>query len=71
MKPHDLIAWQETMEYTQEQAAEALGIGLSAYKDWRNGKSRTTGKPVKIELRTALACAALAAGLKPWTAPDQ
>lgn len=71
MTSEDLIAWQKIMGYTQADAADALGTGLSAYKDWRNGVSRTTGKPVEIELRTALACAALAAGLQPWTQPNE
>ncbi len=33
------------------------------------GTSRTTGKPVAPDRRTALACAALAAGLDEWR-PD-
>ena len=66
MTADDLRAWQAAMGFTQAQAAAALGVGVSAYKDWCNGKSRTTGKPVAIDLRTALACAALAARLGPW-----
>lgn len=59
MKKEDLIAWQAHMGFTQQQAANALGVGLSAYKDWTKGISRTTGKMVSIDTRTALACAAI------------
>lgn len=64
MTPTDLRAWQDFMGYTQPQAAGALGMSLSGYQQLRSGFSRTTGKPIKIDQRTALACAAIAAGLK-------
>ncbi|MDY7537693.1 helix-turn-helix transcriptional regulator [Undibacterium sp. RTI2.1] len=63
----DLRGWQSQMGYTQAQAAETLGVGLSAYKDWINGMSRTTGKPVSIDKRTGLACAALVANLSEYS----
>ena len=59
MTAADLRAWQEWMEYTQRAAAEALGMTLANYSAAVTGKTR-------IDLRTALACAALAAGLPPW-----
>ncbi len=65
MTPADLRQWQARMGYTQQAAADALGVGVSAYKDWAAGRSRTTGKPISIDRRTALACAALGAGLEP------
>lgn len=43
-----------------ETAAEALGVGRSTYAEWVRGV-----RP--IDKRTALACAALAAGLGPWS----
>jgi transcriptional regulator with XRE-family HTH domain len=63
MTSDDLRAWQSQMGYAQAQSAAALGVGVSAYKDWISGVSRTTGKPVSIDKRTGLACAALAAGM--------
>lgn len=54
------------MGYTFAQAAQALGVSQSAYADWLAGVSRATGKPKAIDKRTALACAALAAGLRPY-----
>jgi len=55
----DLRAWQSSMGFTQVQAAAALGITHAAYSALVCGRAG-------IDLRTALACAALAAGLKPW-----
>jgi hypothetical protein len=56
------------MGYTQAQAAQALGVSLATYSDMVMGRSRNTGKPVAIDRRTMLACAALAAGLGPFRA---
>ena len=59
------------MGYTQAQAAEALGVSLATYKDWLHGKSRTSGNPIKIDRRTALACAALVAGIAEYTSTER
>jgi transcriptional regulator with XRE-family HTH domain len=68
MTSNDLKAWQSDMHYTQAQAAEALGVSLATYKDWICGVSRTHRKPVTIDKRTALACAAIVAGLSEYAA---
>lgn len=68
MTSNDLKAWQAHMHYTQAQAADALGVSLATYKDWLNGVSRTHGKPVTIDKRTGLACAAISANLSEWCA---
>lgn len=67
MTPDDLRAWQAAMGYTYDTAAAALGVNRSTYADWLAGQSRTTGKPITIDRRTALACAAIAAGLGEWS----
>ena len=59
MTPADLRAWQAHMTLSQRAAAKALGITHATYSAMVLGKSG-------IDLRTALACAALAAGLRPW-----
>ena len=59
MTSDDLRAWQAAMGYTYAQAHAALGISSATYARMLSGSG-------PIELRTALACAALAAGLKPW-----
>jgi hypothetical protein len=56
------------MGLTYDTAAAALGVSRGAYADWLAGRSRTNGKPVGLDRRTSLACAALAAGLEPWPA---
>lgn len=59
MTPDDLRAWQSAMGYTQQQAAEALGVSWATYKRYLVGE---------VPLAIGLACAALAAGLQPWAA---
>ncbi len=68
MTPADLRAWRAAMGYSsQEKAATALGMTKSNYIDLETGVRRTTGKPIdQIDRRTALACAAIAAGLAEW-----
>lgn len=47
------------MAYTYTAACKALGVGSSTYARMLTGEA-------KIDRRTALACAALEAGLEPW-----
>ena len=44
--------------------AEALGVNRSTYANLMTGVRRDSGTPVVYDRRTALACAALAAGLR-------
>jgi hypothetical protein len=69
MTPADLRAWQAATGLTAPKAAAALGVSYATYRDWLAGTSRTTGKPITLPPMLGLACAALAAGLEPWTAP--
>lgn len=62
MTADDLRAWQTAMGYTQQEAAQQLGISWATYK------RHLVGEP---PLQMALACAALAAGLSPWSQPPQ
>ncbi len=53
------------MRYTYATAAAALGVSRATYARWLAG-------PGDVPRTTALACAALAAGLGPWCSqPDQ
>ena len=63
MTPADLRAWQTQMGYTYETAAEALGIS-------RSGFAKLLAGDHPIDKRTALACAALAAGMDAWARPE-
>lgn len=64
----EFLAWHERMGYTYDTGAQALGVSRSAYANLVAGVQRATGQPVSYDRRTALACAALAAGLQPWSA---
>lgn len=66
MSPDDFKAWRARMGYSQRAAAKALGVALNTMQAWERGVAFHTGKPVAIDRRTALACAALAAGLDVW-----
>jgi transcriptional regulator with XRE-family HTH domain len=68
MTTDDLRAWQAAMGYTYDTAAFALGVSRSTYADLLSGVSRATGKLKDVDRRTALACAAIAAGLGEWRA---
>lgn len=62
MTPAELRAWRTHMGWSQAQAAEKMEITQQVYSRHERGE-------VKIDRRTALACAALAAGLGPWMPP--
>ena len=65
MTPADLTTWRTEMQLDQRAAAAALGIALKNYQQLERGVNFSTGKPVTIDRRTALACAAIRAGLNP------
>lgn len=70
MTPAQLLQWQRQMGVNGKQAAALLGVGESVYRDLTAGVRRTTGAVIEvIDRRTALACAALAAGLEEWAPP--
>ena len=57
----DLRAWQTQMGYTYDTAAAALDMSRSGYAKMVLGHT-------SIDRRTALACAAIVAGIPPWSA---
>ena len=67
MTTADLAAWRQHMGYTQRAAAAALGVTLATYQRLERGAEWAGGAAVTIDRRTALACAALAAGLPEWS----
>lgn len=69
MTPADLATWRAHLGYTQRQAAAALGITLPTYQRLERGAEWADGAAVTIDRRTALACAALFAGLDEWQPP--
>lgn len=63
MSPKDLLAWQQCLKLSDRAAVKALGLKAAEYAALLAGT-------VPIDHRTALACAAVAAGLSPWGAHD-
>lgn len=58
--PQSLRDWQKRMGFTYDDAALALGMSRSSYAALLSSTS-----PVFIDLRTALACAAIELGVEP------
>lgn len=59
MTPASIRAWRAHMRYTQQRAAQELGVSLRTVKAWEAGFA---APPAFL----SLACAALAAGLGAW-----
>lgn len=59
MKSEDFKNWRKEMGFNQEQAANALDKSRRQIIKYENGD-------VEISRETALACAAIKAGLKPY-----
>jgi DNA-binding XRE family transcriptional regulator len=70
MSPEDMQAWRQHMGYSQRAAADALGVSLPTLQAMERGSAFATGKPVMIDRRTALACAAIAAGISEYRPED-
>lgn len=71
MTPADFDAWLAHMGLSERAAAAKLGCSAATVGNLRRGINYNTGKPMAIDRRTALACAALAAGLDEWQADAQ
>jgi len=71
MKPEDFKAWRKKMKFTQQQAADVLGLYRLTVVNYERGERLGIGSQVKIPRSVDLACAALAAGLKPFSEQEQ
>jgi len=60
MKPEDFKVWRTSRDWTQQQAADALGVTRRSVIAWEDGTH-----PIKRHI--ALAMAAISAGLEPWS----
>ena len=59
MTNQQLREWQSRINFTNADAAEALGMSLSGYRQQRQGVHRTRGTELVIDRLTDLACLAL------------
>ena len=66
MTSEEFKFWMQCMHLSERRAADVLGVSPATVGDWVRGRSRTTGKIVVIDKRTALACSAIHKGLDPW-----
>ena len=58
------------MGYSQQAAADALGISKPSIDLYERGKRRDDERPVIIPKTVALACAALALGISSYSGPQ-
>lgn len=63
MTAAEFIEWQREMGWKAPETARRLGISVNTVYAYRSD-----GVPKRDEMRTRLACAALAARIKPWGA---
>lgn len=71
MTNEELKSWRGSLGFSQRAAAKALGVSLANYQQLERGANFATGKPTRIDLRTAYACAAIIAGLAPYGADNE
>jgi len=65
MTKEQFKAWRKKMGFTQQQAADALGLYRLTIINYERGTRPENNLEVKIPRSIALACAAVQAGLKP------
>jgi transcriptional regulator with XRE-family HTH domain len=66
MTPYEFKNWRTAMGFTQDEAADVLGLSKATITNYESGRRREDGREVVIPLTVALACAALICELKPW-----
>jgi transcriptional regulator with XRE-family HTH domain len=68
MKGHEFKRWRKSLDLSQNEAADALGLKRRVVQYYEKGKR--DGDPVKIPRFVRLACYAIAMGISDYHGPD-
>lgn len=69
MKGQDFKRWRKSLDLSQKEAADALGLKRRVVQYYEKGER--DGDPVKITRTVRLACSALASGTDDYHGPDK
>lgn len=69
MKGHDFKRWRKTLEMSQKEAAEVLGLKRRVVQYYEKGERG--GDPVKIPRTVRLACYAISVGVSDYHGPEK
>ena len=68
VKPSDFKKWRKALDYSQKDAAEALGLKRRVVQYYEKGERN--GEEVRIPRTVQLACAAIWHALEEWPGPQ-
>jgi transcriptional regulator with XRE-family HTH domain len=68
MKGHEFKRWRKSLDLSQKEAADALGLKRRVVQYYEKGKR--DGDPVKIPRSVRLACYAIAVGIMDYHGPE-
>jgi len=68
MRGQDFKKWRKSLNLSQKEAAEALGLKRRVVQYYEKGERN--GEKVKIPKTVRLACFALASGVRDYQGPD-
>lgn len=69
MKGHDFKRWRKSLEFSQKEAADVLGLKRRVVQYYEKGER--DGGPVKIPRTVRLACYAIANDVTDYHGPDK
>jgi transcriptional regulator with XRE-family HTH domain len=69
MKGHDFKRWRKSLDFSQKDAAEVLGLKRRVVQYYEKGERG--GKAVKIPRTVRLACYAISVGVTDYQGPDK